>query len=47
MDRMMERMKMVDRTPPRDNQGNYQNKNQNLRRNPPLIKQRERRGPND
>ena len=38
---------MVDRTPHRDNQGNSQNRNYNLRRNPPLIKQREQRGPND
>lgn len=43
MERMMERVIVVDRTPPRDNQENSQNRNHDLRRNPPLIKHREQR----
>lgn len=33
----MERTTMVDRNPPRDNKENSPNRNQNLRRNQPLI----------
>lgn len=47
MERIMERMTRADRTPPRDNQINSQNINHNLRRNTPLMKQREQRSPND
>lgn len=45
MEIMMERMTVVDITPPRDNQENSQNINQNLRRNPCLIKKKGIEGP--
>jgi hypothetical protein len=49
MERMMDRLDIVDRTPPRENQPGPQIRNPNFRRNQPQIKQREpreQRGPN-
>ena len=45
MERMMERINITDRTPPRENQTGPQIRNPNFRRNPPQIKQREQKGP--
>ena len=42
---MMERINLNERVSPRENQPTPQNRNQNTRRNPPQIKQREQRGP--
>ena len=43
MERMMEKISLNERAPPRENQANPQNinKNQNFRRDPPQIRQRE------
>ena len=41
----MERIDLNERDTPRENQPTPQNRNQNIRRNPPQIKQREQRGP--
>ena len=46
MERMMERINLNERVVPRENQPSPQNRNQNFRRNPPQIRQREQRGPN-
>jgi hypothetical protein len=43
MERMMERLEIIDRNPPRENQLGPQIKNSNLRRNPSQIRQREPR----
>ena len=45
MERMMERINLNERPALRDNQPAPQKGNQNLRRNPPQIRQREQRGP--
>lgn len=44
MERIMERINLNERTVPRENQPSPQNRNQNVRRNPPQIRQREQRG---
>ena len=41
----MERTNVIQRAAPRENQHAPQNHNQNIRRNPPQIKHREQRGP--
>ena len=43
MERMMERINLTERTPPRENQENPQNRNRNLnfRRDPPQNRQRD------
>jgi hypothetical protein len=52
MEKIMERLTMTNRNPPRENQVSPQIKNPNFRRNPPQIRQRdprdqrEQRGPN-
>lgn len=43
----MEIISIVDRTPPRENQGGSQIINPNFKKNQPEIKQREQRGQND
>ena len=43
MERRMERINLNERTIPRENQPTPQNINQNPRRNPPQIRQREKR----
>jgi hypothetical protein len=43
MERMMERLDIIDRNPPRENQPGPQIRNPNFRRNPPQIRQREPR----
>jgi hypothetical protein len=43
MERMMERLEITDRNPPRENQPGPQIRNPNFRRNPPQIRQREPR----
>jgi hypothetical protein len=43
MERMMERLEITDRNPPRENQPAPQIQNPNFRRNPPQIRQREPR----
>jgi hypothetical protein len=43
MERMMERLDITDRNPPRENQPGPQIRNPNFRRNPPQIRQREPR----
>ena len=45
IERMMEVINFIDRIPTRENQLGLQNRNQNVRRNPPQIKQREQRAP--
>ena len=47
MERMMEIITIDDRDAPRENQLDPQIKNPNFRRNPPQIKQRDKRDPND
>ena len=42
----MDRISKTDRAPPRENQPTPQIRNPNFRRNPPQIKQREQKGPN-
>jgi hypothetical protein len=44
MERMMDRLDIVDRTPPRENQPGPQIRNPNFRRNQSQIRQREQRG---
>jgi hypothetical protein len=43
MEKMMERLTITNRNPPRENQAAPQIRNQNFRRNPPQIRQRELR----
>jgi len=43
MEKMMERLTVADRNPPRENQAAPQIQNPNFRRNPPQIRQRDPR----
>ena len=43
MERMMKRLQITDRNPPRENQPTLQIQNPNFRRNPPHIRQRDPR----
>ena len=43
MERMMERLTIAERNPPRENQATPQIQNPNFRRNPPQIRQRDPR----
>jgi hypothetical protein len=47
MEKMMERLTITDRNPPRENQVVPQIRNPNFRRNPPQIRQRDPRDPRD